>query len=122
MFMTQSIWFLLPYSIYISSRQTFRLSISDYRIIMPIYALYHHFYPDVAPRAHVDGGSIAATTTDRKDYLFSFRTFSPDEIRNSVFCLKVADDSIHVPSGVGYLKVPSRTSPYYLYVKCYFTP
>ena len=88
---------------------------ADLRAISPLLSA------DIAPRAHVDGGSIA-TTTDRKDYLFSFRTFSPDEIRNSVVRLKVADDSIHVPSGVGYLKIPSRTSPFYLYVKCYFTP
>ena len=76
---------------------------------------------DIAPRAHVDGGSIA-TTTDRKEYLFSFRTFNPEEIRTSVVRLKVADDSVHVPTGVGYLKIPCHTSPYYLYVKCYYTP
>ena len=34
----------------------------------------------------------------------------------------MANNSVHAPSGVGYLKIPCRTSPYYLYVKCYFTP
>ena len=71
-------------------------SYANLRAILPILST------NVAPRTHVDGGSIA-TTTDHKDYLFSFQTFSPDKICNSVIHLKVANDSIHVSSGVGYV-------------------
>ena len=74
----------------------------------------------VAPRAHVDGGSIA-TTTDRLDYLFCYHRFNAEELRRAVR-LRVADDTIHVPTGVGYLKIPRRRGQGFLYTKSYYTP
>ena len=73
-----------------------------------------------APRAHVDGGSIA-TTTDRKEYLFSYHEFSATE-RERTVRLKVADDTVHVPTGTGFLKIPCHQSPGFLFVKSYYTP
>ena len=74
----------------------------------------------VAPRAHIDGGSIA-TTTDRLDYLFCYHKFTEEELRTTVR-LKVADDTVHVPTGAGFLKVPRRRHDGFLFVKSFYTP
>ena len=61
------------------------IQLSDY------YANLHAISPllsaDVAPCAHVDGGSIA-TTTDRKDYLFSFRPLALTKSETLFFALR----------------------------------
>ena len=74
----------------------------------------------VPPLGHVDGGS-AATTTDRQDYLFCYHPFTPEE-RSQAIRLKVADATIHVPTGTGYIKVPCDAPPGFLFLQCYFTP
>ena len=72
------------------------------------------------PRAHVDGGALA-TTTDAREYLWSYHRYSKDE-RQHVSRLRVADDTVHIPSGRGYLKVPCRETPGFLFIECYYTP
>ena len=98
--------------------QELSVSVQDYyadlRSVSPLLS------PSVAPRAHVDGGSIA-TTTERLEYLFSYHEFSPEERRRSVR-LKVADDTIHTPTGVGFLKIPCHHSSGFMYVKSFYTP
>ena len=74
----------------------------------------------VPPRGHVDGGALASTT-DALDYLWSYHKYSRRE-RESVTRLKVADDTIHIPEGFGYLKVPCTERPGYLFVRGYYTP
>ena len=76
--------------------------------------------PAVAPKGHVDGGSIA-TTTDRKEYLFCYREFTEEEAQSTVR-LKVADDTVHVPTGIGYAKMPCQRGTGSLYARCYYTP
>ena len=56
----------------------------------------------VPPRGHVDGGALASTT-DALDYLWLYHKYSRRE-REAVTRLKVADDTIHIPEGFGYLK------------------
>ena len=87
---------------------------ADLRSVSPLLS------PVVAPRAHVDGGSIA-TTTDRLEYLFSYQKYTTDELL-SVVRLKVADDTVHTPTGVGYLKVPCHGHSSFMFVKCFYTP
>ena len=55
------------------------------------------------PRGHMDGGSMA-TTTDRLDILFGYREFTPEE-RAQAPRLRVADDTVHIPKGFGYIKI-----------------
>ena len=71
------------------------------------------------PRGHVDGGALASTT-DRKDYLWCCRKF--DDTDTDIPFLKVADDTVHRPTGVGFLKVPCRKSQRHLCVRTYHTP
>ena len=87
---------------------------ADLRAVSPLLS------SAVAPRAHVDGGSIA-TTTDRVEYLFCYHAYTPEELRRAVR-LKVADDTVHIPTGVGYLKVPRSNNQGFLYMKSYYTP
>ena len=72
------------------------------------------------PRGHVDGGALA-TTTDRKDYLWHYHSYTAAERAKSPR-LKVADDTIHRPEGYGYIKVPCDSKPGYLFVLTYHTP
>ena len=72
------------------------------------------------PRGHVDGGAMA-NTTDRLDYLWSYRECTPDE-RRSLPRLQVADDTVHIPHGYGYIKVPCQEDPGYLFMLCLYTP
>ena len=76
--------------------------------------------PDMPPCAHVDGGALA-TTTNRLDYLWAYHKFTELEQRK-IPRLKVADDTLHTPTGEGYLKVPCDTSPGFRFIKSYFTP
>ena len=94
------------------------VSVSDYyaeqRLLEPL------LHGNVPPRGHVDGGALA-TTIDRKDYIWSYHAYS-DEERSRIPALKVADDTLHVPHGCGYVKVPCSNEPGYLFVECYHTP
>ena len=74
----------------------------------------------VPPKAHVDGGALA-TTCNRLNYIWCYHELTREE-RKKVSRLRVADDTIHVPTGVGFLKVPCRTEPGYLFVPTFFTP
>ena len=94
------------------------VSVSNYyaeqRLLEPL------LHGNVPPRGHVDGGALA-TTIDRKDYIWSYHAYS-DEERSRIPALKVADDTLHVPHGCGYVKVPCSNEPGYLFVECYHTP
>ena len=94
------------------------ISIEDYYRNLEVSEMQlHRILP---PKGHVDGGSLA-TTTDRRDYLFNYRAYTRPE-QDSLPRLKVADDSLHVPTGHGYIKIPSSSPPYYMYAKSYYTP
>ena len=79
-----------------------------------------HLSDSVPPKGHVDGGALA-TTTDRLEYIWSYREYQSDELPQ-VTRLRVADDTIHVPRGAGYLKVPCTTNPGFMFVRCFYTP
>ena len=87
---------------------------ADLRAISPLLS------PAVAPRGHIDGGSLA-TITDDKAHLFCYRPFTPTELR-TVARLKVADGTVHLPTGVGYLKVPCRDGHDFVFVRCFYVP
>ena len=73
--------------------------------------------PSAPPRAHVDGGSMASTTS-RKDLLFAYRPFcAPSSV-----VLSVADKTPHRSIGVGYLKIPADLGAPPQLVPCYHTP
>ena len=76
--------------------------------------------PTVPPRGHVDGGALASTT-DRREYLWQYRAYSPEE-RTRVSRLRVADDTVHIPTGEGFLKVPCSNTKGYTFAKSYYTP
>ena len=76
--------------------------------------------PSMPPRGHIDGGALASTT-NRKEYLWSYRQHNDDE-RSQVTRLKVADDTVHVPTGIGYLKVPCSHSGKHKFVRTFYTP
>ncbi len=71
------------------------------------------------PRGHVDGGALASTT-DRKEYLWSYRKFD-EAARSRCPRLRVADDTVHIPSGIGYSCIP-RLDGCRVFVPTYFTP
>ena len=102
------------------SRQVLELDVRAVDLYADLRAVSPLLSPVVAPKAHVDGGSIA-TTTDRLEYLFCYRKFTSDE-RRTMVRLKVADDTVHVPEGAGYIKVPCRNGPDFLFVRCFYTP
>ncbi len=79
-----------------------------------------HLSSKVPPKGHVDGGALA-TTTNRLEYMWCYRRYNPEE-RKQVPRLKVADDTVHVPTGVGYLKIPCATSPGYMFIESFYTP
>ena len=56
--------------------------------------------PTMPPRGHIDGGALASTT-NRKEYLWSYHQYNDDE-RSQVTRLKVADDTVHVPTGTKF--------------------
>lgn len=72
------------------------------------------------PRGHIDGGALA-TTCNQLEYLWSYHPFSEDERRKAPR-LKVADDTVHIPLGYGYIKIPCDTAPGYLFILAYYTP
>ncbi len=76
--------------------------------------------PTIPPRGHVDGGALA-TTTDRKNYLWAYHELSEEE-RSHVPRLRVADNTVHVPTGVGFLKVPCEKNGTTKFVRSYYTP
>ena len=98
--------------------QELGISVVDYYKDLEVQSV--HLSSKVPPKGHVDGGALA-TTCNRLEYIWCYRKFSVEE-RRHVARLKVADDSIHVPTGIGYLKVPCTTSPGYMFVETFYTP
>ena len=76
--------------------------------------------PILPPRAHTDGGALA-TTCNQLRYLWCYRQFTYIK-RKRAPRLKVADDTIHVPTGIGYIRIPCETDPGFVFVRCYYTP
>ena len=72
------------------------------------------------PKAHVDGGALASTT-NRLDYLWSYYEYTSDDL-SMVPHLRVADDTLHQPSGYGFLKVPMSNPEGVVLVKTFYTP
>ena len=77
-----------------------------------------HLSKDIPPKGHVDGGALA-TTTNRLQYIWSYHEFTPSE-RKKVSRLRVADDTIHVPTGMGFLRVPCRSGSGFIFIKTFF--
>lgn len=96
----------------------FEITAIEFYTDLPLYSV--HLSRKLPPKAHVDGGALA-TTCDRIEYIFCYREFTAEE-RKKVPRLRVADDTIHIPTGEGYLKVPCRTEPGYMFIHTYFTP
>ena len=65
---------------------------------------------------HMDGGA-QASTTDRLDYLFHYRSLPAKSAT-----LKVADNTPHYPIGLGYLCVAAYTVSGYIMVPTFYTP
>ena len=76
--------------------------------------------PSMPPQGHVDGGALASTT-NRKEYLWSYHQYI-DEERSKATQRKVADDTIHIPTGIGYLKVACSHAGKHKFVRTYCTP
>ena len=77
--------------------------------------------PELPPSGHLDGGALASTT-DRIEYLWCYRHATPEERRTKFPRLRVADDTVHVPHGIGYLKTPCDNFPGYVFVETLYTP
>ncbi len=74
------------------------------------------FSPGPLLLAHMDVGSMA-NTTNQSDYLWDFNL-----LHSSTTTLRVADDTPHHPTGVGYLKVPTLGPPSFLLIRTFYTP
>ena len=59
--------------------------------------------------------------TDRLEYLWSYHACTPEE-RELLPELTVADGTKHRPFGYGYLKIPIKEHPQYLFVRTYYVP
>jgi len=64
----------------------------------------------------MDAGSMASTT-DRLDFLSNFQS-----LHDTTPTLRVADDTPHYPTGIGFLKVPTIDPPGYASVQTFYTP
>ena len=95
------------------------MSVEDYYNSLATHSV--HLSSALAPRGHVDGGAMA-TTTNRLEYLWSYHAFSDEDRDTRVTRLKVADDTIHIPTGCGFLKIPCESGPGFMFVEAYFTP
>ena len=69
-------------------------------------------------RAHMDGGAQTNTTPD-KSLLHHYQLFDSSA---NVPALRVADNTPHYPIGLGYLKIPTRTTDGFTLVVCFHTP
>ena len=61
------------------------------------------------------------TTTNWLDYIYGYCAFTDLE-RLKVPRLRVADDSVYRPTGMGQLKVPVDSSGHFMYIHTYYTP
>ena len=59
--------------------------------------------PNMLPCGHIDGGALALTTNWQL-YLWGYKDFTDEELLTTPR-LRVADNTVHVPRGSGYLKV-----------------
>ena len=105
--------------------QRFKADITEMKIAAVDYYEYLQvstveLSPSMPPRGHIDGGALASTT-NRKEYLWSYHQYT-DEERSQTMRLKVADDTVHIPTGISYLKVPCSRSGKCKFVRTYYTP
>ena len=92
-------------------------AIEFYSIIRANEPLLHAYLP---PRAHVDGGAMGATSQSRR-HLWYYRDLSDSELsRTPKF--KVADGTLHLPVGLGFLKIPLKPPHSFVFVKTFYTP
>ena len=71
-------------------------------------------------QAHLDGGA-QTSTTDQRHLLCCYKPFTPSH-PCPVRLKGVDENALHVPLGIGIMKVPSPTPSGYLPVPVYFTP
>ncbi len=95
------------------------MTVEDYYNSLATHSV--HLSKALAPRGHVDGGAMA-TTTNRLEYIWSYHEFSDEDRDTRVTRLKVADDTVHVPTGCGFLKVPCESDPGFMFIETYYTP
>ena len=92
-------------------------AIEFYSMVRAREPLLHAALP---PRAHVDGGAMGATAATLL-YLWYYRPLTSEELA-VIPRFKVADGSLHLPVGVGFLKVPLQPPYSFVFVKTYYTP
>jgi len=66
--------------------------------------------------AHMDAGSMASTT-DQLNFLLDCQS-----LQDTAPTLRVANNTPHYPTGVGYLKIPTIDPPGYASVRTFYTP
>ena len=98
---------------------TYDISMVEYYESLQITSV--QLSPALPPRGHVDGGALA-TTTDRKNYLWSYHEYSEEERSSIVPRLRVADDTVHIPTGVGYICVPQNGMGQHQFIRSFYTP
>ena len=91
--------------------------IATYATIRCIEVLLQNHLP---PRGHVDGGAMTSCM-DRLEYLWSYHACTPTDCK-LLPELTVADGTKHCPFGYGYLKIPIRGYPQYLFICTYYVP
>jgi hypothetical protein len=69
----------------------------------------------VLQQGHMDGGSMVCTM-DQQHLLWYFQDLVDSSIKQCV-----ADNTPHMPQGIGYLRIPAGTELGYLDIKCYWT-
>jgi hypothetical protein len=72
--------------------------------------------PPTLQQGHMDSGSMVCTT-DQRRLLWYYQDLVDSGVK-----LRVADNTLHIPQGIGYLRIPAATTMGYLEIKCYWTP
>ena len=118
-FTSDPVFFPTPSSVDPTSRYLYALDLhlQDTRSDRSAYYDQSVSFP-IGPHlyAHMDAGSMA-NTTNRLDYLWDYRS-----LEGSTATLRVADDTPHYPTGLGYLKVRTLGDPGFLMVRTFYTP
>ena len=76
--------------------------------------------PSMLPQGHINGGALVSTTK-RKECLWSYHQCTDEEL-SSTAQLKVADDTMHIPTGFGHLKVLCSDAGKCKFVRTHYTP
>ncbi len=107
-------------SMYMLQHQLAHNRISAIEFYSMIRAREPLLHPLLPPRAHVDGGAMGGTSATLR-YFWYYRPLSPEELA-VIPRFKVADGSLHLPVGIGYLKVPLQPPFTFVFIQTYYTP